>query len=620
VHPPKIVAGSLLALAGALATWAWVGRTTEPTPGDEARPADAPREAPDARPLDASILRGGAHSIDIRASRPLEARPSAVADADADARTLDVRVTNDARQPFAGLTVVAVLDDGSVDVVAVTDASGLATLTLPRRAGGSVFVRRGGRAMSSQPLPAAADGASLVPLYVRQQESVELRVTRRGVATLPPSFEVSIGGRPVLVRARLPEAGVVLGSVEPSADPGPAELTFSTPDLRPRTIPVVDDPAIDGIQMDVELEPAGPSLTIELGVPATVLGACGPCIVSRLDERTGTWAFARFVRPPITVDASGVARMRVDGLAAGSYRVLEGLGGSTSEPLVLAPRGVDAVARFAFPSAGFVRGRIDVGPDLAVEDAEVGLWDGTTTEGTPRARLGTGDGAFVVPIPGDRPVTLRATHPLGANAAPGLAVTLTEPRDGLVLRVVAGATADVELVVADDDPFPPRSVWVHLWDATRRKIAWASRALPAGRGFRFSGGPPGTYDVVLDDGVHAPIVLPAIALGSGPTDLGRHRLSYGSTIRIRVVVPDGMERPRGIAASATRMDDPRGLGVSRWAGDDRLRGLVPGRYQVRFHGTRGPLPPANGVSQTVEIVEGEEAVATLAVLATTPPK
>ena len=88
----------------------------------------------------------------------------------------------------------------------------------------------------------------------------------------------------------------------------------------------------------------------------------------------------------------------------------------------------------------------------------------------------------------------------------------------------------------------------------------------------------------------------------------------------RVVVPDGMERPRWIAGTAGRLDDPRGLGVSRWSDGDRIRGLVPGRYVVQFHGARGPLPPANGVRQTVEVVEGEDAVATLELLATAPPK
>jgi len=593
-----------------------MGRTTGATSSHEASPTDAPRGAPDAPPLDAGVLRGGAPAADFRASRAADVRPSPVTDT----RTLDVRVTNDERQPFAGLTVVAVPEDGSSDVVAVTDASGRARLQLPRRAGGSVFVRRGGRALSSQPVPAVTEGVSLVPLYVSRRESVDLRVTRRGVATLPTSFEVSLGRRPVLVRAKFPDSGVVLGTVEPSPEPGPAELTFATPDLPPRTIPVVDDPAIDGIQMDVELEPASPSIVIELQLPADRRNTCLPLIVSRRGEPPGTWTPTRFTRTPPTVDANGVARTRVDGLAAGWYRVLEGLAGSTSEPVELSPRGVDPVVRFAFPKAGFVRGRIDVGPGLAAADAEFGLWNGTTTDGGPRGRGRAADDPFAVAVPGDRPVTLRALHPLGANAEPGLAVTLTEPRDGVVLRIDAGATAYVELVAADVDPSPAPPVWVHLWVTKARGIAWAGRALPDGRGVRFSGGRPGTYDVVLDDGRHAPIVRPAMAIGSESTSLGSHRLSYGATIRVRVVVPDGLDRPRWIAGIAERLDDPRSVGWSRGSEGDTIRGLVPGRYRVHFHGSRGPLPPANGVSQTVEVVDGEEAVVTLEFLATAPPK
>ncbi len=351
-----------------------------------------------------------------------------------------------------------------------------------------------------------------------------------------------------------------------------------------------------------------------------MLGAFGSYPISRFDEPVGAWVHAGFARGPSTMDTDGVLRTRVEGLAAGQYRVLESVAGSTSEPVSISPRGVDAVVRFTFPKAGFVRGRIDVGPGLAVQDAEIGLWDGTTTDGTPRGRSGAGDRTFAIAIPGDRPVTLRATHPLGANDEPGVAVTLMEPRDGVVLCVNPGANAHVEFVAADDDPFPPQAVRVHLWDARAREIAWTTRALPDGPGFRFSGGRPGTYDVVLDDGVHAPIVLPAVALGATSTNLGRHVLTYGAAIRVRVVVPDGMERPRWIAGLADRLDDPRGVGVSRGSDGERIRGLVPGRYVVQFHGPRGPLPPANGVRQTVEVVEGEEAVATLEFLATAPPK
>ena len=614
-----IAAVSVLALALVVALIA--GRAPAPAPPpdpDDARGEDARSAAiaPTAQGRNDDALRGraptpgegdAAHEAPPRP--PMEGGPG-----------LKVRVTSYEHAALAGVTVVLVTEGGWPRLLAVTDAEGRARFAVPRGTRGTVFVRRGGRDEAPQPLTADVDTGTAVPLCIPGELPISLVVTRRGVPSLPASFELSVAGRPVVVRAKSAEDGVVTGTFQPSPDAAPASLTFSAAGEPPLTVPVVSGPSDYGIMMDLELEPAGPALVIEARVPNAVAGEVTAYIVSRLDPTTGAWKHARFTKEASVLGADGVWRTRVTGLSVGEYRVLECLAGSTSDAVSIRPRGVDPVVRFAFPNAGRVRGRIEVGPGLDPTLAEHGVWDGPAANGPPRSHGGAIEGRFDVAIPGDRPVTLRAIHPLGANDAPGIAVTVTEPRDDVVLRIEAGGTARIDFDVADDDPSPPQVVWVHLWDAGARATAWQGRALPDGASFRFSGGTPGTYDIVLDDGRHAPVVLPAVHLGPDARHLGRHRLTYGQSIEVRVIVPGGMERPRWISAVAGRIDDPRGWGHLRSFDGERIRGLLPGRYKVSFHSGRGPLPPANGVVQTVEVVEGQPAVATLELLRSGSPK
>lgn len=613
----RIAAGSVLALALLVAVIAARSPAPAPVPDPDEGVADARSTpvAPTPRDPEGDVLRGlspapGAVAARAEATRPpIEEGPG-----------LEVRVASHERTPLAGVTVVLVSEGGWPRILAVTDAEGRARFAVPRGTRGTLCVRRGGRDEAQQPLTADVDTGTAVPLYIPSELPISLVVTRRGVPSLPASFELSVAGRPVVVRAKSAEDGVVSGTFQPSPDAAPATLTFSAADEPPLTVPVVSGPSVYGIVMDLELEPAGPTLVIEARIPNAVAGAITPYIVSRRDPSTGAWKPARFTQEAPVHGEDGVWRTRVAGLSVGEYRVLEGLAGSTSDAVYIRPRGVDPVVRFAFPNAGRVRGRIEVGPGLDPTLAEYGVWDGPTANGPPRSHGSSTDGSFDVVVPGDRPLTLRAIHPLGANDAPGIAVTVTEPRDDVVLRIEAGGSARVELSVADDDPSPPQVVWVHLWDAGAGKTAWQGRALPDGGSFRFAGGGPGTYDIVLDDGCHAPVLLPAVALGPDARHLGRHRLTYGQSIEVRVIVPGGMERPRWISAVAGRIDDPRGWGHWRSFDGERIRGLLPGRYKVSFHGARGPLPPANGVVQTVEVVEGQPAVATLEFLRSGSPK
>lgn len=597
-----ILAVALVAVGGTIATWIAGDRGAAPAPTIEsmARTDDGGGLAPHPKALADAIA---VETVRDGAPRARAATPPI----DAAHRRLDVLVSDDEGQPLAGLTVAALDEAGTTEILGLTDASGRATLVVPRARGGRVLIRRAGRELATRDLDSVTVAETPLRLFASRRQSLILRVTRDGNPFLPASFSAMAGAAKVTVQSTMPEDGVVVGSFEPPPEPTPIALRFDAPGFPARTLPILEEPSHTDVEVYVELDPAGPPLSIEERAPEDfVIGFS----IARWDPQSESWKLGRPVARAGMTYADGVARVTVEGLAVGRYLVTEWIVGANSEPFKLSAGGAPATVRFDFPRAGMARGRVLVPTALVEGTVQVGVWNGPRAEGFPRAKLSLSgpDFAFAVQIPGDRPVTLAALSALGTGYG---AVTLVEPRDGIELRVEGAATARIELEPADGDPWRPTTVFVHLWDPVARRIVWENHAVPDRGGFRIGGFSPGTYDLVFDDFGHAPVVVPGATLGAGDTNLGRHKLSYGQSMRIRRVVPNGVVVPRYIQAHAERLDDPR-IGVwGRWSSDDWIRGLVPGRYRVIFFANGPPLPPATGMSQIVEVVEGQEAETTL---------
>jgi hypothetical protein len=277
-----------------------------------------------------------------------------------------------------------------------------------------------------------------------------------------------------------------------------------------------------------------------------------------------------------------------------------------SEPVELSRAGPPPTLRLDLCGAGRVRGGVEVPEGEDDVPAEVWLFDGERAEGPPRARM-PGRHGFDVPILAGRRLTLEARHPtLVPDPARGR-VVVAEPRDGVVLVLVRGPTAVLRALAPDGTPLPLGSVVA----ITRSASGVASEAnVTVGKDgvVRFGGFGPGTHRLVLDDHVHAPLVLDGVRLGAGETDLGDRRLEAGLSITVRTVGTAGKDVP-GFALSAEGLDGNRCWRVSRndsATGRPVLRGLAPGRYRVTVLRTRD-LPPASGLDQEIEVGPGKDA-------------
>jgi hypothetical protein len=187
------------------------------------------------------------------------------------------------------------------------------------------------------------------------------------------------------------------------------------------------------------------------------------------------------------------------------------------------------------------------------------------------------DGQFKVRIPGDRPVTLVPRHPLLRPADEGGTVTLTKPRDGVVLKLEIGTLAeyvmDPRLAVYD----PCRAL---LFQGDPIGDPVGVFEIVAGWKYRFGGHEPGQYTIFLDVPRYAPVVLRDRTLGEGKTDLGEIRFEAGSCLRVRFE-PMDEEAPRYWVV-ATHQDAPSYDRWVKWEGEKNvlLTGLGAGTFRV----------------------------------------
>jgi hypothetical protein len=190
-----------------------------------------------------------------------------------------------------------------------------------------------------------------------------------------------------------------------------------------------------------------------------------------------------------------------------------------------------------------------------------------------------GDGTFRVRVPGDRDVTIRVTHPLLVPAV----VVAREPRTGLDVRLVRGATATVAIDadVNASAAFRDSGRVLLYRGASDGEPAFEGRLHRDGRTVSFGGFEPGTWTVFLDVAPHAPIVLNDRRLGAGATDLGVVTVVEGARIRVKVLVKDGQHAPR-ISLTAARRGKPGYMRYLNSNGETEavLSGLGAGTFEV----------------------------------------
>jgi hypothetical protein len=249
------------------------------------------------------------------------------------------------------------------------------------------------------------------------------------------------------------------------------------------------------------------------------------------ERRTDEWASV-----DVRQTAQG-ATPRFEGLRAGRYRLYDRLSGVGSAPIDVVPV-ASAVATLDLSAAAEVEGVIESPDGIRLVEARLFV-DG---EPAPRGRL-RGNGTFRVRVPGDRDVTLRATHPLLREAT----AVVRAGQSAVVLRLAAGARATLTL---DREPPGDEGGRVLLFDGVAAGTpAFEGDVFVEGRSVTFGGFSPGTWTVLVDLPPFAPIVLEDHRLTGGANDLGAVAVSDGARIRVKVLTAGGLHPPQiGVAA------------------------------------------------------------------------
>jgi hypothetical protein len=507
----------------------------------------------------------------------------------------------------AGLLVVALGEEGAAEVAATTDAEGVARLRVPSRGTGRVVLRRGGGDVAAAAVPAAGDAPAREPvLHATRRRHLWVHVRRGGAPFLPRPFRLLVDDVPAEVREVQPDAAFVAAVFDPPGSAARSRLVFAPTAGEPVAVLLPAENGDTGAHVIVDLDAAGPPLEVVVLRPPTFEPHL---LLYRWEEREGRWTFDRSLGQ--VPAGRSEERVRVEGLPAGRYQVLESTVSVRSEPAEVVAHGPPCLVRLDLSRAGWVRGRIDLPAGEDVWATKVWVWDGPTTDGHARATHGTG-ATFEIAIPGDRPVTFEARHAtLFPDGAAGR-ITVTHPQDGVILRLGHGPSAHVRLARPDGTDLPPDTP-VGVFRIKPGERSYASYRTSEGGRLRIGGFAPGTYRLVLDDSTHAPLTIDGAVLGAGETDLGERRFERGYVVRLRARVSPGKQAPP-FTAFAEPLDE---RGLHRTARHDprtgatTISGLAAGRYRVRFHSGRGDLPPATGVEQDVVVGPGIDAEATI---------
>lgn len=447
-----------------------------------------------------------------------------------------------------------------------------------------------------------APGDVSVTWTVPAARDVTLRLTVDGERRIPPGCRISATTASVDGREDDESRGDVRLRVRPVRDG--AEFRGSI--------------AADGRAPAAFTVPAGHGpVTIDVVVPR------GVAFVGRIASPTGTEVRVGAVQPPrtgfnvelqrrfppegawsrvfppgelvidgVAPDADGFVRFAP--LRLGAYRLRETTTGATSAEADLSEDGAEStVVSLDLSRAGTVRGRIETEGGNSGDERVVveGVPDPMTGDPSRRVVKPAADGSFETWIPGDRPLRLRAEHPL-LRPDPTLGeVEVTKPADGVVLRLVKGPTVAFGLPgVTMPNPFTSvRVLFFHGEPAGEPSLE--RNAVAAEGRYRAGGFEPGTWTLWIDAPGHAPATLRGVVLGEGTTDLGDVVLDPGLSLRVRIATFPNEVAPR-IGVSVSRKDGPR---FSRSAGsngeaDVVVRGLVPGTYEVFVFPQTGSFP------------------------------
>jgi hypothetical protein len=448
----------------------------------------------------------------------------------------------------------------------VTDAAGEAVFPKLPRAALPVYLQGAGGRVGLG-VARLDRGQERLEVRLHPEILVSARVRVDGRERLPPRFGLSVSRALVEILDVSPGDGRLEFSVLPVTAIRELEVTLVANGYVPDrvTLPVAPRTGAEFL-----LQRRG-ALTVRYATPPDGR------MELRLERRgeDGSWSGNRWTRPDRP--APGLARF--SGLAHGTYRVVDLLSGIVSPDVTVAPDLPDVAVDMDLGSLVTVSGRVEIpsGGERSGTGVEVrceGVLYGRQAEVDE-------DGEFSVRVPGDRVVTLTASHPVYEPDPERGTVTRTGSASGVVLVLSVGRQVTLDLspelpewrrrqtriLLFEGEPGPDPDVVL--------------RFAVAGDRLTLAGAEPGTWTLFVDVPGSAPVLRREVRIGEGRSHLGRIALEAGGGIRIRLRTKEG-DQPEQIFVESRFLGEPSYVRKDNSWGVRELRmaGLGPGRHRV----------------------------------------
>jgi hypothetical protein len=508
-------------------------------------------------------------------------------------RRVEVHVHDQAGAPVVGAAAVA-RNQGNNDLCdwATSDEQGIAVLAGLHGGLAEIHVRRpdqGGRGERVGSVDLEQGDAQVEVLLAEPTWTrARLVLLVDGAPGLPPRFSVS-GHDHVRVVSEEPTRGEVALELA-DATPGAAvEVWVSAPGFAS---------AITTFQ--IPTDGSEPSQQLALERTAMLVAHVTPPKEGRVSilpqqlDAQGAWG-----RGPQVGLFSGLSRPNgpkgtyvFPGITRGRWRLFDETSGACSEPIDVVALSKDVEVFLDLSSIEWASGRVELEDPGELARVRIRVLD-QQAEPTKTWRPGSEppdgassrDGTFRIQVPGDRTVTLAAWHPWLVPDPEQGSVAVRGGREDLVLRLVAGDEVRIPMPAL---PQHVRAIRVARFagEPTGQVLEW--HHVPVAEGVARCAVPQGTWTLWVDPVEEfAPFLLRDVSV-DGVTELPTVELARGSSVRVRILVPEDQSTPRlGLfASSLDALDYGRGMNSD---GEEVavLSGLGPGRFTVNFSSVMG---------------------------------
>jgi len=322
----------------------------------------------------------------------------------------------------------------------------------------------------------------------------------------------------------------------------------------------------------------------------------------RHDPQAGTWGAVRELGlfEGLSAPNGPGGTYVVQGIRPGRWRVVDEESGASSEPVEMQAGEREIELYLDLSAIEWASGRVELDDPDELERVRVRVLDpqaepsATWRPGTePPEGTWPRGGNFRVQVPGDREVTVAAWHPWLVPGPEQGPVRLRGGREGLVLRLVAGD--ELRLPVPQLGPYV-RAIRIarHAGEPAGAPAEW--HHAPVLDGVARCALPRGTWTLWIDPKYEfAPLVLRDVAV-AGVSELPAAGFARGSSVRVRILVPEAQSFPR-LGLFATHLGEPEYGRVVNSDGEEVavLSGLGPGRFRVSFSTVMGNDAPVERV-------------------------